>query len=233
VVDNKQALLRGAHAWVIVGAVGLVAGACATTRQPRSTPEISGFLGDYSQLREGHGKEAGLIYINPEADFSEYDAVFLHSVSLWTTEETEKLSAKERQALTDYLYEAVHRELAKDYRMVQENGPGVMRLRLAITRAKGAHVITDTITSIIPQARTIATLGTLASDKALLVGKAGVEMEIQDSLTNERLVAAVDERWGTKAIRGGILKWSDVKRAFDYWAERLRVRLAEERALAK
>jgi hypothetical protein len=39
---------------------------------------------------------------------------------------------------------------------------------------------------------------------------------------------AAYERWGTKAIRGGILKWSDAKEAFDHWAQQMRQRLAEE-----
>ncbi len=57
-------------------------------------------------------------------------------------------------------------------------------------------------------------------------GKAGVEGDITDSLTGVRLMGAVDERQGTKAIRGGFGKWSDVEQAFDFWAERLRGRLA-------
>jgi hypothetical protein len=68
----------------------------------------------------------------------------------------------------------------------------------------------------------------MAVDKRLLVGAAAVELEITDSLSGRRLAAAVDERWGTKAMRGGILEWSDAKEAFDYWAKRLRKRLAEE-----
>ncbi len=47
-----------------------------------------------------------------------------------------------------------------------------------------------------------------------------------DSLTGVGLMAAVDERQGTKAIRGGFGKWSDVEQAFDFWAERPRGRLA-------
>lgn len=201
---------------------------CGTTRQPRQAPTEQGFLGDYSMLKPGTGDQAGLIYIAPDAEFGSYDAVLLESVTIWHTSDTEKLSAEERQTLTDYLYAAVHRELAKDYRMVSEPGPKTMRIRIAITEAKGARVVADTITSIVPQLRTLATLGGLATDTRALVGAAAVEAEITDSLSGRRLVAAVDERWGTKAIRGGILEWSDVKEAFDYWADHLRRRLAEE-----
>jgi hypothetical protein len=37
--------------------------------------DTAGFLGDYSMLREGEGKEAQLVYLNPGADFSGYDAI--------------------------------------------------------------------------------------------------------------------------------------------------------------
>ncbi len=39
--------------------------------------------------------------------------------------------------------------------------------------------------------------------------------------------AGVDERAGGKTILGGLKKGSHVKRAFEYWAKRLRHRLAE------
>jgi len=113
--------------------------------------------------------------------------------------------------------------------MAQEPGPRTLRIRLAITEAKGARVVADTVTSVVPQLRMLSTLGGMATDTRMFVGAAGVEMEITDSLTARRLAAAVDERWGTKALRGGILKWSDVKEAFDHWADQLRTRLAEQR----
>ena len=58
------------------------------------------------------------------------------------------------------------------------------------------------------------------------VGKAGIEGEITDSMSGARLMAVLDERQGTKAVRGGIRTWSDVKLASEFWAERLRKRLA-------
>jgi len=72
-------------------------------------------------------------------------------------------------------------------------------------------------------------LSQIASDTQVLVGRAGVEGEILDGVTEERLAAAVDRRAGTKALRGGISTWADVQNAFDFWSERLRTRLAELR----
>ncbi len=208
-------------------AIGVSTG-CATTRQLRGVPDTSGFLGNYSMLRPGKGKEAGLVYFASDANFAGYDAVMIDSVTFWTNKPT-NVSAKDRQMLTDYLYNALHEELKKDYRIADAPGPGVLRIRAAVTEAKGAKVVANTITSVVPQARAVTTLAGAASNTALMVGRASVEADITDSLSDRRLAAAVDERVGTKAVRGGILKWSDAKNAFDYWAERLRKRLAEER----
>jgi len=206
--------------------ISLALAACAITRQSPSEPEKSGFLGDYSQLREGEEGEAQLVYLNPDANWAHYDAVLIDSVTLWRDTDAEELPAEEAQMLTDALYAALHEQLSQDYRIADEPGPGVMRLRVAITEVKGASVVTNTVTSVIPQFRLLTTLGGMAAGTAKLVGTAGVEAELTDSVSGERLVAGVDERWGTKAVRGGIGKWSDAKQAFDYWAERLRQRLA-------
>ncbi len=215
--------------------VGLVAGVmlvgtllpgCATTRQTRSA-EVSGFLRDYSMLRAGEGDEAQLVYVDASARWSNYEAVTLDSVTLWQSEETGQLPREQAQQLTDFFYQALHDALAKDFRIAEGPAPGVLRLRAALTEAKGARVLGNAVTSLIPQARLVSTLAGAASDVQVFVGRASAEIEITDSITGQRLAAAVDQRSGTKAVRGGIAKWSDVKLACEYWAERTRVRLGE------
>lgn len=210
-------------------ASALILTACATTRQTGSV-ETTGFLSDYTQLRPGEEGEAQLVYVNHAADFSGYSAIMIDPVTLWRTEETAKVSREDQQALTDHLYAALHEQLAKDFEIADSPGPGVMRLRAAITEAKGAKVVANVVTSVVPQLRMLATAGGLATDTAVLVGKAGVEAEMLDSVTDVRLLAAVDARVGTKAVRGGVGKWSDVRQAFDFWAQRLHQRLMELRS---
>nr|MDA8085146.1 DUF3313 family protein [Nitrospiraceae bacterium] len=53
------------------------------------------------------------------------------------------------------------------------------------------------------------------------VGSAGMEAEFLDSLTNERLAAAIDERAGSKFA--GFSKFGAAKEAFKFWTERLRI----------
>ncbi len=208
-----------------VAAAAMLA-ACATTRQSRGIGEASGFLGNYSDLREGKGDESQLIYINPSVDWARYNAILIDSVTLWRDQKTDDVSQEDQQRLTDYFYAALHESLSKDYEIVDRPGPNVLRLRAAITEAKGSRVVMDTITSIVPQLRLLTTIGGMAAGSSVLVGKVGAEAEVTDSVSGVRLLAGLDERQGTKAIRGGIKKWSDVKLAFDFWAERMQKRLA-------
>jgi hypothetical protein len=210
-------------------ALAALAAACATTRQTRSV-EPSGFLGDYSQLRPGEGEEALLVYVRPGLDLSGYEAVLIDPVTLWQTESTTKLSSEEAQQLTDSLYTKLRESLSRDWRIAEEPGPGVLRVRAALTEAKGARVAGQAVTSVIPQLRLLSTVAGLSTDAQVFVGKAAAEAEITDALTGERLLAAVDERAGTKALGGGFGTWSHVDEAFEYWAERMRTRLAELRS---
>ena len=74
--------LRVMRAECYVVLASILAG-CATTHQTRSV-ESSGFLKDYSMLREGQGDEALMVYINPETDFSAYEGVIIDSITIWT-----------------------------------------------------------------------------------------------------------------------------------------------------
>ena len=108
---------------------------CARTRQSRA--DKSGFLGDYSQLREGVGDEAQLVYVNPDADFPKYDKILLESVSLYATDGTDfsRIPDETQKLLTDHFYKAFHDQLKEDYEIVTAAGPNTLRVRVAITEA--------------------------------------------------------------------------------------------------
>ncbi len=78
----------------------------------------------------------------------------------------------------------------------------------------------NVVSTVTPAARALDTVRTLATGSHGFVGKAAVEMEILDSLSTVRLVAAVDERAGGKTFEGMTSTWDDVEQALDYWAEK-------------
>ena len=203
---------------------------CAGTKQTRSaTPQ--GFLGDYSMLKEGQGEQAQLVYVNPKTDFSTYGRIYLEPITVWVApgSSLHDVDQEDLQRLADYLYAALRRELEFDYVMVNQPGPGTLRVRAAITEARKSKVVLDIVSSVLPQARLVTSAIGLATDMPSAVGSTSIEVDITDSLSGERLAAVVDERSGTKSIRGAHRTWGDVDDAYDVWAEKLRTRLSQLR----
>lgn len=203
---------------------------CASTHQTRSVA-TSGFLTDYSQLQEGEGDEALIFYIDKTAAWSQYDKMIIEPVRLVASEDSEMAenSKEELQAIADYFYAALRTNLSKKYTVVSSPGPGTLQLRVALTDATGSSVVLDTLSSIIPVGMAVNVLAKVATGNNLSVGSATGEIELLDSVSGNRLAAAVDGRSGTK-YSGKFDKWSswqDTKDACDYWAERIELRLDE------
>jgi hypothetical protein len=214
---------------VVCGAF-LISG-CATTQQTRGV-ETSGFIGDYSQLQKGGGERALLYYVNPSVNFSDYNKVMLDPVTIWRVKDSnlEDVPKEELENLAHYLYSAVREQLQVDYSVIGRPGNDTMRIRLALTEVDGAKVPLDIATTYLPPARLISEGKRLATGTHAFVGEVTVEMEILDSLTNDRLAAAVDKRAGGKHYKGSTDTWADMKQAADFWAERIKARLAEFRS---
>jgi hypothetical protein len=200
---------------------------CATTEQSKSV-EPSGFLGDYGQLRAGREDEALLVYLRPDTDFSRYDAIFLEPVTLWKGSDSDLSSVPtdELKQLTDHLETSMRRQLALDWELVDRTAPRALWVRVAITDARKSQPVLDFVSTVLPPARLASELGHLATGTHAFVGRAAIELEILDSTSGRRLVAAVDERAGRRALRGSTSAWADVEEAFDYWADVLRERLS-------
>ena len=226
-MSSRSKFVRVAFAGVVAPlALALVIAGCAASRQPRSTPEESGFLTNYSQLQPGKSGQAALVYINPDVNWASYTGVIFESVTLWPGPDGRlaKLSPEDQQMLADRLYKAVHDALAKEVTIVTQPAPGVMRLRVALTEAKATRVLANAVATIVPQLRAVSTIVGLAADTSLTVGEATVEGDVTDSISHVRLAAFVDERIGQRSLRG-LGTWSQVQAAFDHWGEQLANRL--------
>jgi hypothetical protein len=212
----------------VVIAAPMVFGACAATRGRRGAPEESGFLKDYSQLAENPDYPASLVYIKPSVPWSSYNAIQIDSVGLWVNESTASLSSEDQQMLTDTLYSSLYTELSKYFRIANQGGPDTLRLRAALTQAQGAKVALRVVTTVVPQLRMAGAIVGLGGDTATTVGSATVEMEVLDSVSNQRLAAGVDERAGTKVLfaKRAYTTWGDVRAACEYWSKRIAWQLA-------
>ena len=227
---NNVFTLWNIMALLLIGLM-IMAFGCAKTQQAK-TVEQSGFLGDYTQLQEGKGDMALYHYINPEADFSAYDKIVLDSVTIWAGEDSKmgKIPKQDLDNLAHYLYAAVKEQLEKDYRIVDAPGEGTMRIRLALTEAGSSVRVMDVLSTYLPPARLISESKKLATGTHAFVGRASVELDVIDSVTNRRLVAVMDKRAGGKHYKGSTDTWAHVKQAADYWAEQISGKFKELRS---
>jgi hypothetical protein len=209
-------------AFVLVG--------CAQTRQARDVAQ-SGFLGDYSLLKEGPEGGALKVYQNPAADFKSYDKVLLDPVEIWTSGDSQmnELSKEDKEMVANRLYTLMYARLSKDYTMVQQAEPATLHIRVALTSAEQSWPTLDVISTILPQALLLSTLKKGITGRPAFVGEASGEMKITNAETNEVLLEAVDSRVGAKNLSGVTNSWEDVDAAYAYWADRTGYRLCELR----
>jgi hypothetical protein len=220
-------------------ALMLVVTGCASTQEAKSV-EKSGFLGDYSLLKEGQRStvsegvedQALWIYKNPAADWRKYRKVQLDPVTVWMSQKDSQLkdvSVEDRQRLSALLWKKLDESLRKDYEMTSQAGPDVMRVQAAITEAESSNAVLDTVTSIVPQTRLLSGMKSLATGVSLFTGSASVELKVTDSDSGTILVEAVDRRGGTKSLSGVFNSWNDAEEAYRFWAEKARYRLCQWR----
>lgn len=209
--------------------------ACTSTSQMRSTKAV-GFLGDYSQLHKGEGSEAQLVYIKPGVNWRAYNKIMIDPITAYAIpgNPLAKLPKDQLNALVGYLYSSLREQLGKDYQIVDSAGPGVLRLRVALTEADAGRPVMGVLSSVVPVSVALSALKTAATGHGTGTGSARVEMEMLDSQTRQRLAAAVDAQSGNKRdFFGNFNKWDDAQDAFDNWSAQLQKRLVELRAGGK
>lgn len=213
----------------------LFCAAACTGRAPTANPTavtapngdtMSGFLDDYSLLRPGGPDELRLIYRNPRADWTRYDKILLDPVTVWRSGKGSLDPVPEADLLrlaADFEH-AVRRSLGESFALVDDAGPGVMRIRFAITEARANDPILDVLTAR-PDAGRRHAGGTLHPETRRFVAAASIEGEIRDAQSGELLAQGVDYRPNRPSLEGAIRTWDEVRQQMGFWIDRLSARL--------
>lgn len=168
-----------------------------------------GFLSDYSKLQIE--SKTAMVYIN-KAALGKYDKFIISPVQARLYEDVD-ISDEDLSLLQQYIYRAVFNEIEKKYKVVQQPGEGVARIRIALTNLKESNVALN----VIPHTKLMG----------LGLGAASMEAEVLDSITGEQIGAAVRSQSGNQFSLDGYSKWSDAKSIIDKWASNLGKHLAE------
>lgn len=226
----------------LIVAASFLAGCGATSQTSKVTAETqaqlsetyssTGYVGDYSMLRKGEGDEALLFYRNPSVNWKSYDKVKLHPVTISRGGDNplKDVPEKELQYLANELWSQLNNALKKDYQIVNQSGPGVLHIQVAIIEAEQSNPTGNILTTLQPGTRAVSTGKKLASGTESFIAKASVKAKITDSQSGALLLAGVDRRGEGKHLWKGINKWEDVEKAYEYWAQKLQWRLCDLRA---
>ena len=199
---------------------------CTTTvqRTAEQSPVICGFLGAdlCAELQPGAKEEAGLRYVNPKGTFTQYDKVMIVMVSFFGSDPG-KVTPQDEQRLTDLFYKNLHEALAKRYQVVDEAGPGVMKVEVVLLDAEAATPGVALGHDGGPPACACSAPAMPSWREAYPFSGGGqAAAKISDSVTEQILGLAVDRRAGGGAIQTAAQwRWGDAENAIKAWSSQL------------
>jgi hypothetical protein len=234
-MNEKMINISHLPAWFSVPLLGLGAvllvGCSATQKVAVNQANVNcGFLGSdcakLTPIGKDDDKTAGLRYVNPAAQWTQYKKVIIDPVTFWGGDTT-KVSAADQQSLVNYFSQELNEQLAKKFEVVTQPGPGILKLSVAITDADAATPGLRSVSMIIPQAHMISNLKYLATGTFPFVGAAQAQAKITDAVTGETLALAVDRRIGGGSFAAGFQwQWGDAENAINKWSEMTADRLS-------
>jgi len=176
--------------------LGVMLGACASQGDVKLAnvgSEGSGFLRNYSNLRETSNTQGKTIraWVSPKFTPANYSAIMLDTLVFYPEPRpSEQLSAEELKKMLAYANSALRRALSQRFNVVDRAGPGVVRIRVAISavaaEGEGLKAYQYVPIALVATMATRAASGG-APQRAFVV----VEGEATDSVTGELLAQRV------------------------------------------
>jgi hypothetical protein len=198
-------------------------GALPPVKKIPAGSQFSGFLKDYSALKPNNALDGDMLtYVSADAkkNLRSYFAIVVDPIEVYvaTDADEKKVNDDSRKALTNYFQHALTNAVSDAFPIVDKPGPLTLRLRVALVGVDvGGKVAAGAV-------------GTDSKplENTMNIGKLGVEMELLDSESGDRIAAAVDRTTLGAGAEVGAMnfsreeKFAAARDAFDGWAERLR-----------
>jgi hypothetical protein len=185
----------------VMSAVLLFAGCKATE------PQKSGFISDYSKLQQV--SENSLVYVNNQK-LAQYSKFIVEPVQTRYPDPNDqgKVSGGAIANLEGRMDGALTSDLEHNgYQVVAKPGPGVARIRVALTDIKKGKPVLN----VIPYSAIVG----------VGLGGATAEAEILDSQTNEQIAAAVESQLGQRFTLSGLSRYGNAEATIDDWSQKI------------
>jgi hypothetical protein len=177
----------------------------------------SGFLDDYSQLQPNPKYEGTMLYLNPQKPLKDYNSFIVEPVVVHFAPDSKGggIDPETLNELAVYFHDQAVKGLTESgYKVVKDAGPGVLRVRTAITQ----------IDKTVP----VANIHPAMKMTGLGLGGASMEAEGTDSQSKDRVFAVTDSRKGSRLdITGGLQWYGNAKSVMEEWAKRFVARVDE------
>jgi hypothetical protein len=173
--------------------------------------KTSGFLEKYPKFNEGPKGGADFVYMKEGVFFGAYDKIMMDHVVFYFLDDSKYkgIHPDELKELGDAFHRAMIEALRDRYPFVDTPGPGVLRVRFAITDVTASKPALNTITAIVPVGLAVS---------AVKKGVTGTHTAVGSGLA-----AVIDTKSAEKyKIEKGMSKWGHAKDAFRFWAKRFR-----------
>ncbi len=209
----------------------LAAGAASAQDKAASTPRFSGFLSDYSMLKPANDREGVLLFVNKSDEYRPYTKVLFDPLEIYLAPNPDYKGVQPDalKRMADSFHASFKRALEPQYQVVNAPGPGVFRIRGAIT---GVQPVKPPLnpTDFIP-IKALFNVARSSAGAAPMVAEMTAELEVLDA-NGKRVIAGVATRKGDKTLQqGSQVTWKELEAITDYWAKGLRQRLDEVRGI--
>ena len=198
---------------------------CATTGPgtDASPSARTGFLKDYyDRLEPGPEGGAKFRWLKPDIEWERYNYVMLDSVVFFFDDASEYkgIDPQDLKTLADDFNKTLVGTLKDSYPIKTEPALDVVRIRFAITDLQSSNPVVSGITTVVPIGLGVSVLKKGATGSWTGSGATSVEMMALDSMTNEVIAVAKDER--SAEFEDRFSEWGSAEEAFEFWAERVK-----------
>lgn len=209
----------------LFGVAAIVTG-CASSPDTPKQESYSGYLGDYSHLKP-HKTQAGetiMRYVSPNFTSARYNALLLEPVTYYPrAQPTEQVPQQSLDAIRQYVDMALKREFGKRFQLVQQPGPGVARVNIALTaigsETEGLKPYQCLPIALVATGAKAAVTGGRPEDAVI-----HLEAKVTDSVSNEQLYSSVRRGAGERVTRHTakgerLVTGQEFKALIDRWAQ--------------
>lgn len=215
----------------------------------------SGFLTDYARLRPAPGAEGMLCWRDASVDWKRYDKVLIERIHVYVKPgaKPNPIDPTDLKMLLDYFHSALVKAITPEAQIVNASGPGVLRVRIALTELTPTNPLESLAGTAVPYGF-VAEIGSGAATgrpagSTPYMGDTGLAAQFRDGGSGRVVAECADNEIGrkyaadlNKGVTGAAVAWANgyvesftswsyAKDAFDKWAAVFARRFAELRGM--